>query len=184
MRKWLIILATLWLATWSTPAGAESSPLDKARFPKVQAAYVLNFAKFITWPPPSPAQSHHTFIIGIFGAAPGETLLQPLHNKTAQGEKIEIRTYTSSKDTEQCHILFINQATGKDTAELLNHLHGKPVVTISTLPNFARDGGTIELFQQGENILFSINLSTAKQSGLSIPSQVLALAVEVLVAKQ
>jgi hypothetical protein len=38
----------------------------------------------------------------------------------------------------------------------------------------------IELQQQGEYIHFSINLGSAEKSGVIIPAQVLALAVEVL----
>lgn len=148
---------------------------------KLQLAYILNFTKFITWPPaPSGQQPFTTLTIAVYGSNPFNELLKTLETKTANGLPIKTKTITAMAHVADCQVLIIPQPAKHLLPEILTRLQGKPVVTISTITGFAKAGGTIELLNRNGHVIFAINQASAKEHGLTIPSQVLALAQEVL----
>lgn len=181
MRKWIAIMAIFLVGLCSTPRDVVSAELDSQRLLKIQVAYVLNFAKFISWPASKGESPQPSFVIGVYGVNPFADLLDGLDKKTVQGQMVETRVLTDLSQTENCQILFVGDLDGQqELFTLLDFLQGKPVVTVSTLPSFAKLGGIIELQQQGEYVVFSVNLGAAEKSGVTIPAQVLALAVDVI----
>ena len=154
---------------------------NQQRIRKLEIAYILNFAKFISWPESALAKGS-PLIIGIYGDNPFQGLLADLDGKNVRGHTIQTRLVTNLEESSACHILFIPRSRKEDAAALLTGLRRKPVATISTIAGFASEGGTIELLSQDNHVLFAINNFSAQQKGLTIPSQVLALAVEVFVA--
>ena len=183
MKQRCLIAVTLILTLLSlTPPQRIAAAEDNQRLRKVQLAYVLNFTKFITWPSANNQSSPTAFTIGIYGSNPFQELLATLEEKTVRGRAIKTKIITNIKACADCQVLIIPQAANSVLPEILSTLRGKPVATISTIAGFARAGGTIELLRQDNHVLFAINLHSAQTSGLTIPSQVLALAEEVLVA--
>ena len=179
MGKWFAIIAVLLMGLCSVPNLAASSELKDQRLLKIQVAYLHNFTKFIQWP--TEENEKDLFVIGVYGHNPFNGLLIDLQGKTVQEQRVEIRILTSIQQTDDCQLLFIGEGVNQATLQvLMDYLGGKSVLTVSAQPGFVRRGGMIELQQQGEYVLFAVNLDRAEQSGLSIPSQVLALAVEVL----
>jgi hypothetical protein len=57
----------------------------------------------------------------------------------------------------------------------LSQLDSKPVLTVSELGNFARDGGDINFYLSDGRIRFEINPQSAQRCGLKISSQLLNL---------
>ncbi len=180
MRKWAAIIAVL-LALFSSQASiAVSSEFEYQRLLKIQVAYLLNFAKFIDWPALEEGKGNSSFVIGVYGTNPFNGLLHDLNSKTVHGKRVETRILTSISQVEACQILFVSGDTNQtELFAVLDSLQAKPVLTVSNSPGFVSNGGIIELQQQGDYVLFSINLESAGKSGLVIPAQVLALAVEV-----
>jgi len=145
----------------------------------IEAAYLYNFEKFVSWPSDSGHDSA-PFAICILGEDSfGESLNSLIADETHQGRKLVVRRLSSTATANDCQILFIGQSEESRLAKDLSALQKKPVLTVSTLPDFLEHGGMIQFLLQNRKVRFSVNLPAAEQSGLVLSSQLLKVAVSV-----
>lgn len=145
---------------------------------KVKAAFLLNFARFITWP--GVGESPGTFPLCIVGTDPFGDALAGIETKSVGGEKIEMHfPSANSKELGQCRMLFVSRSEEENVPRILSLISGQPVATVSDIEGFAEAGGTFELKNQEGRLSFIINNSGAKARGLKISSSLLNLAVDV-----
>ena len=146
-----------------------------------KAAFLLNFAKFVEWPPKAFQDANAPFVIGIVGDDPfGAALLQIVKGQTAQGRPIKIRHFKVAEDYDGCHLLFLSRSLAAQTDHILKRLEGQPVLTVSEQDNFVRQGGTIGFVVVGKSVRFDINAKAAAAANLKVSSKLLALARVVL----
>lgn len=170
------VLCLLLLGAAGTGLAGEASTENK-----LKVAFLLNFAKFTSWPPAvfSPsAASFHFCVSGedSFGAA-----LNGLEKKQVGGRSIQIEHVTDiSRAMDQCHLVYLSPSEKHRLGQYLQAAKGKPVLLVSDLPGFARAGGTIELGKDQGRLVFIVNNQAAKSSDLQLSSALLQLAREVL----
>jgi hypothetical protein len=143
-------------------------------FPEYQlkAAFVYNFAKFISWPSNAFSTGDAPLTIGILGQDPfGPILRDLLAGKTAGQRKLAIKYLKRDDPIEGCHLLFISRSEKDRVLEILGAVDGKSVLTVSEVDNFARQGGIINLLVVGDSIRFEINPEAAEKAGLKISSK-------------
>ena len=146
---------------------------------KVKAAFLLNFARFVTWPP--ARMSTPSFALCVVGIDPFGDALAGIETKAVGGKSVQLRfSAATAKELRQCRMLFVSQSEARDVGRILKMIDGQPVVTVSDIEGFAETGGTFEFKDQRGRLSFIINNSGAKQQGLSISSSLLNLAVDVL----
>ncbi len=151
---------------------AEAAPDESA----VQAAFVLNFAKFTEWPPATLPGRQAAMQLCQFGAR--DELAQAfraLEGRLLQGVPIQWRKVNKLDEVRGCHVLFIAEA-GLPLAQL----GGQPVLTVSDLPGFAQQGGVIGLVRQSGRLRFEINRGMAQAAGLRLSADLLSLAMSVV----
>jgi hypothetical protein len=151
---------------------AEAAPDESA----VQAAFVLNFAKFTEWPPAGLPGKLGTMQLCQFGAR--DELAQAfraLEGRSLQGVPIQWRKVNRLDEVRGCHVLFIAEA-GLSLAQL----GGQPVLTVSDLPGFAQQGGVIGLVRQSGRLRFEVNRGVAQAAGLRLSVDLLSLAMSVV----
>ena len=154
---------------------------DKAAFTPydVEAAYLYNFGKFVQWPP-APGSNSQTFSICILGEDNfGKKLDDTIAGETIQGQKIAARRLTSVEAADTCQIVFIGPSEETRLARDLQALQEKPVLTVSSLPEFLERGGDIQFLIQNNRVRFAVNLSAAKRAGLELSSELLKVAAYV-----
>jgi hypothetical protein len=145
----------------------------------VEAAYLYNFEKFVSWPSDSGHDSA-PFAICILGEDTfGESLNSLIADETHQGRKLIARRLSSAAAANDCQILFIGQSEESRLAKDLNELQKKPILTVSTLPGFLEHGGMIQFLLQNRKVRFAVNLPAAEQAALVLSSQLLKVAVYV-----
>lgn len=146
---------------------------------KVKAAFLLNFAKFITWP--ASVQPVDAFTLCIVGSDPFGAALAGIEAKEVGGKRVRLRyPATNADELGQCRMVFVSRTEQKQVARLVGQLGGTSVVLVSDIEGFVESGGTFEFKDQGGRLSFIINNSKAKKQGLSISSSLLNLAMEVL----
>ena len=156
-----------------------------SREDRLKAAFVYNFAKFVTWPTPKvDASPSEPVVVGLFGGQTADDSLA-VAMRTIAGKKIgersiAIRIIQNSADILDCHILFITDAPHKTIHEALAVTAGQPVLTVSDQADFAEQGGMIQLIRVDNRLRFIINRNTATLSSLRISSQLLKLARKVV----
>jgi YfiR/HmsC-like len=164
-----VLLAVLAIGTSGSVRAAE---FDRQ---EVEAAFLLNFAKFTTWP-----QRHDTeLVLGILGEDPFGPALQLIKGRPVKGARLLVRQVSTLEEARGCDVLFIAASESPRLAEILRCLRREPVLTISDLPGFIEQGGMIGLLEQERRIRFAINLEAVQYAALSLNAQLLDLAFEV-----
>lgn len=158
---------------------ATSQPAHPATPSELEAVYLYNFLKFVTWPPEAypPALPFAICTVGSddFNGA----LDAAASNEPPQGHKVVVRHLSSIVEAEGCHILFIAASEDARLSKDLGAIKSKPILTVSSLPGFLDDGGMIQFLVEESRVRFSIDLARAIESRLTVSSELLKLAVEV-----
>ncbi len=145
---------------------------------EVKAAFLLNFAQYIEWPPavfPTPAAP---IIIGILGDDPfGNVLDQTVRDETFKNRPFAIHRSRQVDHLKHCHLIFISKSERGRLAHIFASLAGRHCLTVGETDRFAHNGGVINFRLQGANVRFEINLDAARRSGLTISSKLLRLAI-------
>jgi hypothetical protein len=142
---------------------------------ELKAAFVYNFAKFVTWPDDSGSKK--PLVIGVLGDPElGLTLQELLEGKTLGGRPLSVAVFGSIKELRATEVLFIH-ADRKQTLETaLRAIAGLPVLTVGESADFADLGGVVQLVREGRKMRFDVNVGAAEQAGLRIQAQLLKLA--------
>ena len=170
--RWLSLV--LLMAVTSTRT--QESPPSEYR---VKAAFLLNFAKFVEWPPEAFTDKASPFIIGVLGQNPfGNDLEQTISGKTVNDRALQIREKVQTiTEATNCHILFISTSEKKRLPEIFDGLRGTRVLTVGEMDGFTKSGGAINFVMEGNKIRFEIREEAAKKAGLKISSKLLSLAL-------
>ncbi len=166
--RWCVF-ALFWLA--SSGAAADTPAEDN-----VKAGFILNFAKYTEWP--AAALAGGDLRICGLGNPPLSGKLAQLQGRQVQGHEIQIRSLTRVEEGRDCHVLFV-PASARGEA-LPRALAQAPVLTVGDSEGFAQAGGIIGLKLRAGRIRFDINLAAARKAGLTLSSQLLKLADEVV----
>ena len=140
---------------------------------EVKAVFLFNFTQFVEWPSSAFAGSDAPLVIGVLGEDPfGSALDQAVVGETINGRPLAVRRYRSADEVSGCHILFVGVSKTK-LATTLAQLRPRSILTVSDLPDFARQGGIIQFVTVANRIRLQINLDAATQARLTISSKLL-----------
>jgi hypothetical protein len=142
----------------------------------VKAAFLYNFAKFVEWPADAFAGPASPIVLFVYGVDPFGDALKSLKGKTANGRPIVVRYAANLGELERCHLLFVSASSMALLPKILQATKSWSVLTVGDVDGFARDGGTINLVNEGQRVVIEINTEAAQRSRLKISSKLLALA--------
>jgi len=157
-------------------APAAGQPSETA----VKAAFLTKFAAYVGWP---HAPAGGALNLCIVGSDPfGGVIDDAARGQQVDGRAIAVRRMPGVDGTDGCHIAFVRGSSPGKTAEMLQALRGRPILTVTD----ARGGparGMIFFVIDGGRVRFHIDQSAAQQSGLSLSSRLLAIALTVRTAR-
>jgi hypothetical protein len=78
-----------------------------------------------------------------------------------------------------CHLLFASGVTPAQVTAIVAAVRGTPVLTISDVDDFARQGGIAQMFVENSQMRLDLNLEAARRSRLDLSSKLLILAAHV-----
>ena len=165
------------------PAQGGGIAAKQAKEYRLKAAYLLNFAKFTSWPVNAFANPRAPFVIGILGDNPFGNSLKPLTARKLRNRTIELRYFADIKEIKPCQILFISRSAEHSLPAVLAVCKDMPIFTISDIKGFVHQGGMLEFITIKGHLRFSINLAQTQKLSLKIEAQLLALATEVIKEK-
>ncbi|MBW2186010.1 MAG: YfiR family protein [Deltaproteobacteria bacterium] len=164
------------------PAQTTAAERVESREYPLKAAFVYNFLKFTRWANEGLLSEHRPLLLGVAGPNYFGDALLPLEKKSVAGRPI-ILTYGSNLDwtaVVDCQVVFITFQKREQFSHVLDEVAGRPVLTISDAPGFARQGGCIELVKQQGKISFIINRGAIEKQGLALSYKVYSMALEVI----
>lgn len=175
LRKWarsailLAMLAGLELRGQNPLRDAGQQSLEY----RVKAAFLLNFTKFVEWPPAELPDSN-LFGICILGDDPfGSALDRMIEGETVNGRKLAVlRTLPNSP--KACQVVFVSKSE-KDYPQVLAGFK-RGVLTVGEEDAFLHGGGMIAFVVDNRRVRFDVDLSRASKGGLKISSKLLNVA--------
>jgi hypothetical protein len=177
------------VACWGAPAAIGAQDVPSPRAPvtageyEVKAAFLENFARFVSWPVTALPHAGTPIVIGIVGDDPfGAQLVDSMQSRPIEGHPVRVIHFRWNDALGGCHILFISASELNHLPQILDAVAGFPVLTVADFDAFARRGGAIELKTAGNRVHFEINAGAASAAGLHVSSKLLTLAVHVYAA--
>jgi hypothetical protein len=175
---WLGATVLLLLLQWPSSVASQVAATEHPN--RVKAAFLRNFAHYVTWPAGAFPDSDSPWCIGILGPDPfGELLESTLAGRTEQGRAFEVFRADSLDGLPKCQLVFISFANPRARRAVLRELKDQPVLTVGEAPEFLREGGIIR-FQVADRVGMSINLDQARAVSLNIQTRMLEVSNEVL----
>jgi hypothetical protein len=154
--------------------GARGQAVDEYQ---VKAAFLYNFAKFVTWPQQSFQTSTDPILICILGPNPfGGALEQAIQGKVVEGRKLAVLQISDSKQASSCQILFIRSSERKRSPSFLAELKPIGILTVGETEGFADYGVVINFKLDGNRVRLEVNIDAAEEQKLRISSKLLSLA--------
>ena len=162
------------LAVSAAPAPAREQT-DEYR---VKAAFLLHFARLVTWPAQAFGDAPDSSLtIGVFAEDPFDGTLRELaEGETVDGRALRVREVPSVAQARRCQMLFVPASHADRVEELRSGLEGAPVLMVGESDGFAARGGSINFYLEEDRIRFEVNREAAERSGLRLSSRLLRLA--------
>lgn len=186
MRNKCFIIITLFVLLsgllCAIPVQTRAAERVESREYPLKAAFVYNFLKFTRWTDEGLLSDNRPLILAIAGPNYFGDALLPLEKKSVAGRPI-ILTYCSDLDcfaALNCQVVFVTFQKMEQFSRVIDDVAGRPVLTISDVSGFARQGGCIELVKQQDKISFIINRGAIEKQGLVLSYKVYSMALEVI----
>ena len=170
-----------WRVVWACVGAMIATAVDGAprvlNEHEIKAAAFYNVLAFTNWPSEAFSSPEAPLVVAIVGQGPIETLLEKLvAGESWRGRRIVINRYLTPPVQKPAHVVFVARSQHANWEELRNQCANRPVLTVSDRPNFAIDGGGVQLAIEQNRLRILVNLSATKTSGLQLSSNLLHLA--------
>jgi hypothetical protein len=147
---------------------------------QIKAAYLYNFARFVTWPVSAAVAHENTIAVCVLGDDPFGTILETAGaGLVIDGKHTIVRRISTVEAAGQCGVLFISPSLRLPLDRVISAIRSRGVLTVSDMPEFMRRGGIIQFVSEGSRIRFEVNLAAASDAGLMLSSELLKVAVAV-----
>ena len=175
--KWRVsVVIAAPLILWGTLSPALTA--DRNSEYQVKAAFLVNFARFVEWPPQSFGGPNDPLVFGVYGNGLFSTALdQAISGKMIDGRRAVIRRVSEAGALRSCHVVFLPASEISHLGEVSNRLGGLSVLLVGETEGFTENGGVINFILEDERIRFEISPSAAARVHLKISSKLLQLAV-------
>ena len=154
------------------PLGAGAA--DQYREQRIKTAFLVNFARFVTWPPVTFRSATSPIELCILASdAFGVVLADVAKDKAVNERPLRISRVFRAEDLRGCHIAYLEDAAAapRNLAGLANH----HVLTVhendATQPN-----GVMRFYIEDNRIRFEVNLAAARREDLQFSAKLLGLA--------
>ena len=163
---------TLLVAALLAPAGATAA--DEYREQRIKTAFLVNFARFITWPAHTFADSEAPIEVCVLASdAFGVVLADVAKDKAVNERPLRITRVFRAEDLRRCQIAYLEDAD--EAAANLALLTGHHVLTVYE-GDVTQTNGVIRFYLDQDRVRFEVNLAAARREELQLSSKLLGLA--------
>jgi len=143
----------------------------------VKAALLLKLSRFVYLPDDNAEHEPH---LCILGQNPFGDELERLNQASDRPYQVSLTPSANAAQASACDFVFVSRSERRRLAPILKQLADYPLVTISDIQGFARNGGMVELAltsRRDNQISILINRQAASQQQIEFNAQLLRLAV-------
>jgi hypothetical protein len=144
---------------------------------QVKGAFLLNFAKFVDWPPQTFKTPADPIVICVIGQNPfGPGFDKAAQSTVAQNRQVIVRQVADAQQACHCQITFVTESERKLSRALLEAAQDRNVLTVGESDKFLASGGVIGFKLDGDKVRIEINTAAAERAKLHISAKLLSLA--------
>lgn len=144
---------------------------------RVKAAFLLNFARFVEWPPQEFKSTTDPIAICVVGQNPfGSSLEEAVTGKRVEGRTFLVRQLSIGQPVSGCQLLFVSSSERNRLHAILAEIKIDGVLTVGETDTFASEGGMINLKIEAGRVRLQVNVEAAEEAKLRISSALLSLA--------
>lgn len=142
---------------------------------QVKAAFIFNFAKFVSWPPNAFSDANTPLVIGVLGRDPfGSYLDDTVRGERINNRQLVVRRYHNPAQIDNCHVLFISRSESERLDQIVSTLKRRTLLIVTDVEG-GKGGVIIRFVTEGNKIRFKIDAEAAKAANLTISSKLLRL---------
>jgi hypothetical protein len=146
----------------------------------VKATFLYKFEPFITWPPQAFSSPGSPFNLCVVGDDPfGPMLDRAISGQQTAGHAIAVLRLKTVSPDAHCQLLYVATADAVSAREAETAVAGMAVLTVTDSMEDGSAKGMINFVVADNRVRFQIDDAAATQSGLTISSKLLSLAVSV-----
>ena len=164
----VVLIATPHLVWGAEPVAGEY---------QVKGAFLLNFTKFVNWPPRAFKEPRDPIAICILGENPFGPLLDRAARQTVVANRaVSVRQVADEQQASQCQVVFMGASERRHWRAWLEALRGSSVLTVGESEGFLASGGVVNFKLEGDRVRIEISTAAADRAGLHISAKLLSLA--------
>ena len=142
----------------------------------LKAAYLYNFARFVTWPPDVPPVGEPFRLCVVAEITTTQAVEHTMTGEILNGRPVHTLVPETADDVRTCQILFVGRGAGDRARTMLAAVRQLPVLTVGESAGFVDGGGIIEFVNENSRVRFDINPRNAERAGLTISARLLRVA--------
>ena len=142
----------------------------------VKAAFLLNIAKYGTWPSQAFADSSAPMVIGILGDDPfGGILDRVVSGRVINERRVVVRRSKRAGDLRGAHVVFVSASESERASGICASLAESGTLCVGDTESMS--ALTAICFSvEGGKVIFNVNLAAVRRSNVAISSKLLQLA--------
>jgi hypothetical protein len=150
------------------------------RIGQVKAAFVLNIARFVSWPKEAPEHQGTPLQLCLYRSNPFGEAIRAIEGKIVNGRPLQIELIQSLTQSDSCRILLVGPDEMRHFSKESQQAPNRPLLTIADLTGTdlppPYQPALVTLVRNAARIGFIINLAKARRAGLRMSSNLLKLA--------
>jgi hypothetical protein len=147
---------------------------DTASGKKTMSKFMINLAKFVTWPESKFAGEAEPYKYCLMGNDHfGDVLDTAVSEKQAKkrGFSIERLSISDLDAAKSCHVVFLGVASADQATDVIDGLNGLPILTVGEAEQFAQYGGMVGFMGEGREVALAVNKGRLEGAGLKASSR-------------
>ncbi len=151
------------------PMASAASIATAQREYLIKAAFIYDMIKATQWP---KAKSGRV-VLCVLGRDPFGAAWQSIEGMPVGQRRLDVTPLRAQSDLTGCDVLFVGTSERGRWPQIHAALAARPVLTISEMVGFSRDGGMVTLMNVDNHLRFDVNLGAVRKAGLSIHADAL-----------
>lgn len=165
-----IFVMVVALAGWPAPREAAGVSIAAGqREYLIKAAFIYDMIKATQW----PGARTDSIILCVLGRDPFGAAWESIDGKPVGRRTLQVTTLEGPKGFGDCDVLFVGISERVRWPQIHADLASRPILTISEMAGFSRDGGMVTLMNVDNRLRFDVNLKAVHDAGLSISTDAL-----------
>ena len=148
----------------------------------IKAVFLYNLIKYADWPPQSPqSDPGKPLVIAVIGEDPfGSALDDVVRDRTVRGRQVVVLRTSDLKAILAAHLAFVSASESGRAREIVGVLSSRSILTVGDTESTARAGAAVNLVMLQGKVRFDVNQSAARRCNVTLSSQLLKLARQIL----